>query len=476
MNIITRAKFLLLLSLGFAFALHAESAKPKYVFLFIGDGMGQAHRILTEEFARKTNLKPELAMNHFKYQAMTRTCSENSMVTDSAAAVTAIACGAKTNNGRLGTTSDGKRVESVAEVAHAAGMKVGIITSVTINHATPAGFYAHVDKRSQCYDIGLDLVKSGFDYFGGGGLSAPDDKKNKNYCGNIFDLARQAGYNIVTNCDDFAALTASKNGGQKNWAHLTPGPLDFVIDANNPESKQLPSLAQFTAKGIELLENPKGFFMMVEGGKIDYGAHANDAAVVIHETLAMDEAVCVALDFAQRHKDETLIIVTGDHETGGLSLGRTDCGYQFYMERLAGQKMSTEVFSKKITKMIKENPQLAFDDVKPLVSAAYGIQFEGESTLALSQKECEQLANAFSNDVRYVVKKVQETKAHDVQRVYKFANECKSILAAKAGVGWSSAHHTALPVITTATGCRAEDFSGYYENTEIAKRIKALIK
>ncbi|MBQ5794795.1 MAG: alkaline phosphatase, partial [Kiritimatiellae bacterium] len=169
----------------------------KYIFLFIGDGMSTPQRMMAEDFSIKSG-GGRLAMNTLPYQANTRTRSANASVTDSAASATAIACGEKTNNGMLGLAPDGRRLETVAEAAKKKGMKVGIITTVAIAHATPAGFYAHRKSRGKYYQIGLDLIASGFDYFAGGGFfGCEDDRDDPEYRGNIFELANDAGYAIV---------------------------------------------------------------------------------------------------------------------------------------------------------------------------------------------------------------------------------------------------------------------------------------
>ena len=195
-----------------AFCLSAMSAdvKPKYILLFIGDGMSIPQRTIAEEFSKESGRGP-LAINSLPNQALTRTCSANSLITDSAAAATAIACGEKTNNGVLGISADGqRRLESCAEVAHRDGKKVGIVTSVTINHATPAGFYAHQPSRGLMYRIGLDLIASNFEYFGGGGFSGQHDKTDdEQYRGNLFDLAKEAGYTVARTREGLNALPAT---------------------------------------------------------------------------------------------------------------------------------------------------------------------------------------------------------------------------------------------------------------------------
>ena len=298
----------------------AEQLKPvKYVFLFIGDGMSIPQRMTAEELAR-INTGKGLAINAMPNQALTTTRSANSFITDSAASATAIACGAKTKNGAVGVDAKGARLESIAEVARDSGRKVGIVTSVTLNHATPAGFYGHNLSRGNYYEIGLDLIDSKFDFFGGGGIAEHNKKDSKNYRGDVYELAKQAGYKVVRKNID--AIKALKAGDGKVIAVGADGALAYDID--NPDS---PRVSLFTQKAIELLDNDKGFFLMVEGGKIDWMCHANDAATVMREVIDFDNAVKVALEFAKKHPQDTLVVVTGDHETGGLTMGFAGTAY-----------------------------------------------------------------------------------------------------------------------------------------------------
>ena len=209
-----------------ALAALVEAAQPKNVILFIGDGMGVAQRMVAETYSKKTG-GGSLAINTMPNHSTTTTHSASSLVTDSAAAVTAIACGEKTNNGMLGVLPSGERLTSVAEVAKASGRKVGIVTTTTIVHATPAGFYAHRRSRGELYRIALDLVGSGFDYFAGGGFGGKhDDRKDPEYRGNIFDLARTAGYAVTTNRSDWEALRP----GVRSLNVFSDRHLGFAID------------------------------------------------------------------------------------------------------------------------------------------------------------------------------------------------------------------------------------------------------
>ena len=454
----------------FAFAVGVVSAaSPKYVFLFIGDGMSTPQRMVADEFSRATGKGP-LAMNSLPFQATTRTCSADSLVTDSAAAATAIACGEKTNNHYSGVDPDGRPLESCAAVAKKAGRKVGIVSTVTITHATPAGFYAHRKSRGDGYGIALDLANSGFDFFAGGGLDSKfNDKKHKEYVGDAYAYAEKKGYRIVRTKDEFMSLKPSDG---KILTRFRDGALDNAIDIRDAKD---PTLAEIVTKAIQMLDNEKGFFLMAEGGRVDWAGHANDAATNLREVLALDDAVKVALAFQERHPDETLVVVTGDHETGGLSMGFSGTGYAIYPKQLANQTMSVGVFDEKIAALFKEKAQLSFDDVKPLVSEAFGFKFPDspEGEIKLSKSDVKELKKAFDHDVAFHQSKVQENAKYDGEKRYLFGGACRLVMSHKCGLGWSSGAHTAMPVLTTAKGAGAELFSGFIENCGISTRIKS---
>lgn len=433
----------------------AFALPPKNVILFIGDGMSTPQRMVGEEFSKIQRGKI-LRMNHLEYQATTRTCSSSSLITDSAAAATAIACGVKTYNGAIGVDAERNRVEPVSEFAAKTGRKVGIVTSVQLNHATPAGFYGHRASRGNGYGLALDLVDSGFDYFAGGELMGANNKKDSEYKGSAYDLAAKAGYTVIKR--DAAKFRALKPGASK-VLFIAGETLPFAIDAD--ENPDVPTLAELTAKGIELLDNEKGFFMMVEGGMVDWAGHANDAASNLGEVLALDEAVSVALDFAKKDT-QTLVIVTGDHETGGMTMGFAGTGYKMNLESLALQKCSAG----RLDKLIAAAKPETFEDVKPILEENLSFSFGGgakNGALQITPAELKILTEAFES-------------GRKKRRYGALVTAVKNIFSHKCGVGWTTGAHTALPVLTSAVGPGADKFIGFIDNTDISKKIKELLK
>jgi alkaline phosphatase len=449
---------------------------PKYTFVFIGDGMSVPQRMVAEEFAIKTG-KGKLAINHMSSHATTRTCSATSLVTDSAAAGTAIACGVKTYNGAIGVDADKNKVESMAEAAKAAGKKVGIVTTVTIVHATPASFYAHRQSRGLIYQIGLDLINSSFDYFAGGGFGGRhNDKKDKEYCGHLFELAEKKGYKHIMDVEQFRKLTPAD--GKVIYSVDKKGPMDFSIDSDGSE----PTIAELTSKGIELLDNPEGFFMMVEGGKIDYAGHGNDAATNIKDLLALNDAVVVAMEFAKKHPDEVLIVVTGDHETGGMTMGVAGTGYALHVDRLNNQKCSVAKFDKIIKeeqKRIKKekNRSMKYEEAIPFLEKWFGFVFSNDLAVddaAAGDKFAKKGAGQKGNPM--VLNKKEREMLEDGFEDGKLANAARVVINNKSGVGWTTGAHTALPVLTTSYGAESSRFSGFLDNTDIGNIIKNLYK
>lgn len=291
--------------------------KAKYVFLFIGDGMGFSAVSLAEAYQaqeRGVNASDPLCFTQFPVLGMATNYSANKPITCSSAAGTAIATGSKTNNGMLGMAPDSTtKYTSIAYKIHDAGYKIGIMSTVQMNHATPAAFYGHNIKRGNYYEIGQELPKTGFEFFGGGGFLHVNGKDKD--LPSLYTYMDKAGYTVARGLDEFKSKKCDR----------------IMLTQKEDYDKTLPyslgrkeddlTLAQVVDAAILTLENSKGFFIMAEGGLIDYAAHSNNAIGVITETIDMDAAIKVAYEFYLKHPKETLIIVTADHETGGVSLG-----------------------------------------------------------------------------------------------------------------------------------------------------------
>jgi alkaline phosphatase len=305
------------------------SKQPKYVFFFIGDGMGLAQVAAAEAYlAAKDDVigSVNLSFSNFPVVGLITTFSANSYVTCSAAAGTALSTGFKTNNGMLGMLPDSSHLVSLTYKIQDAGYKIGVATTVGIDHATPAAFYASVGHRDEYYNIALQLPGTNFDFFAGGGFIEPTGKDGAKP--DVHRIVTDAGYTIVRSPDAVAGVSEKVILFQ---AEGKGADLPYAIDRTENDL----TLSQITDAAIDFLDNENGFFVMIEGGKIDWASHANDGATAVYETIDFSEAVQRAVEFYRRYPDETLIVVTADHETGGLALnlGRSPDGLQLIAQQ-----------------------------------------------------------------------------------------------------------------------------------------------
>jgi len=281
---------------------------PKNIVLIIGDGMGQGAIKLTSLYQHKA--EGRLLMENLPVASLCTTYSASADVTDSAAAATAFACGQKTDNGFLGITSDKKKLASYAELAHREGRAVGLITSDAITGATPAGFYAHEVSRGSYQGVASDLAASEFDVLIGNTndvawFMPKDANGERSDARRLLDEMTAKGYVVATNAEGFAQAPKDKRvlGFMETWP---------VFDREQ-------ALGQLTETALDRLsQNEKGFFLMVESAFPDKGGHGNKPETSVLGTIQADWIVRSAVDFAQRHGD-TLVLITADHETGGLS-------------------------------------------------------------------------------------------------------------------------------------------------------------
>ena len=467
---------------------------PKYVFLFIGDGMSYPQIQSTSDYLGALNdedywqAQPSLDDNqgatldgpeylnfmNFEGVGTAVTYDSNSFAPDSASTATSIATGHKTYSGSINVDETGTiEYETIAEQLKAQkGYEIGVITSVNLNHATPAAFYAHQASRSSYYDIGLEMVESDFDYFAGGGLLDPTGSEGDQT--DLYQLAQEAGYTVARTYAEADAISADTDKA-------------IIIEENLADSDAIPyeidrtddmwSLADYVEKGIEVLDNDTGFFMMCEGGKIDWACHANDAGSSIHDTQALADAVQVAIDFAAEHPDETLILVTGDHETGGLTIGFAGTDYDTYLDLLENQKISYAKFDSDYVASYKEN-KTPFEDVLSDIEELFGLKAQGaaDDKLVLTEYEMEQLRAAYEKSVNGTAASQYEQEEYVLYGTYEpLSVTITHIINNKSGISFTSYSHTGLPVAVLAHGLNAEVFNGYYDNTEIYNKLADML-
>ena len=415
-------RFKLFLTLVLVVSLNLVVLALNVIFL-VGDGMSANQLVLASILENRL-----LTTMTLPYTGLTVTYSSDSWVTDSAPAGTALFCGFKTLNKAIGVLANGETVPSIFEIAKKAGYRIGIVVTCQITHATPAAIYGHVSSRSDELTLAKQFVESGtVDVAFGGGWQwfLPEGKGGVRKDGlDLIEMLESKGYQYITNADELKDVSAQKVLGLFAKNYLEP-----VSD--RPANQ--PTLDVMTAKAIELLsKSGQPFMLMVEGSQIDWECHANDFYGVWKEVVEFDNAVKVALDFAKRDGN-TLVIVTGDHETGGLSL--SNGGYTINVEQARKAKGTTAMFLKQYNVADKEKFITGLKEW-------YGIE--------LKDSEYEYFTKVPVNNLR--------------RELARFVSE-------RVGFGWTTYDHTAGVVPVYAFGPGAHLFTGFMDNTDVAKMI-----
>ena len=431
-------------------------AQAKYIFYFIGDGMGTNQVLASEMYLAELEGRigrKQLLLTQFPYSGQVATFSASNGITDSAAAGTCLATGTKTNNGTLGLSPQKDTLRTIAEILQQQGYGIGIMTTVAIDHATPAAFYAKVPDRHQYYEIGTQLAYTNFDFFGGAGFHQPVKQHDKK-APNLYDLCEEQGYTFAHGNANKLILTQTTDGIDRT---KQAGSLPYAID----RQEDALTLRQIVSTAIPYLSQKHDrFFMMVEGGMIDYACHGQDGATAIGETLDMDAALEEAYRFYLDHPDETLIIVTADHETGGLAMGNG--GYVLNLQTLQNQHCSAWILSDLLSALFKDNTP-SWDDVKNLLTKQLGFY----TSVELTDDEDARLHDLYNKAIAH--------KNGKVKTLYKtmdeLGNTAIALLNKKAHLGWTSYDHTGHAVPVFAVGIGAERFTGWHDNTEIAPLI-----
>ncbi len=470
----------------------AYAGPPKYVFFFLGDGMSSAQIQATEAYLTQSNggsakeavdlLKPEnrLNMSKMPVAGMQTTYDAHALMTDSASSATAFACGIKTLSGVIGM-NDLKTIsyKSVAQLAKERGKKVGVITSVSLDHATPAAYYASVASRSNMNGIATQMANSGYEFFGGGGLVAPASPTD------IYALLTANGYevrNTKASIEDLLTNPKDKVVAINPFLDGSSA-MPYAIDKTDGNL----SLAEMTDVAIEVLSAngglSQGFFLMVEGGKIDWACHANDAVATIGDMIDFDNAIGMALAFYNAHPRDTLIVVTGDHETGGMTIGHATTGYTAYYDRLLGQTKSYENFAatdwephKAATAPGVCGSHLGTNNLSADTAMLSLMQYVfGLDHASLNDYQKEKLEDAYDKSMCGT----NDNSAAENTFLYggyePIIVTITHILNERASIGWTSYSHTGVPVPIFAQGAEARNFYGFYDNTDIAKKLAKIM-
>lgn len=444
---------LTLMNCCYGFKLPPQDYKVKNLIIIIGDGMGSQQIRLSSIVAGGGDPSFRLDIEKLDITGYAFNHCADKIVTDSAASATAIATGYKTNYGVISMTPDGKILKTILETCRDAGKSTGLITTVNITDATFAAFASHVKSRKMQDDIAGQYVDEGIDVLLGGGSNEflPESntgeniKDFKNMKGkrvdgkNLIDGFVSKGYKFV--CDRDSLLKTDYNKTNKLLGLFSKEYMAYEIERDKNIE---PHISEMTDSAIKILsKNLKGFFLMVEGGKIDWGCHNHDIAAAVYDTIALNEALKVALNYAIKNPS-TLIIVLNDHETGGTSITEN------INPKIISEQKCTAV---KIAEMIKNNPS----DITNIFRDYAGITdiTEGEKQLV-------------TDDINGVLKleKVLNNGGGMVA----------NIIAKRAGVGFSTQGHTGGPIVVTAKGPGSEYFTGYFDQTEIPQKALKLMR
>lgn len=393
---------------------YAEEKPVKNVIFMIPDGFSTSYATAYRWY------KGEATVFDSIFVGMHRTYSANSSVTDSAASGTAMATGVKTKNGMIGINPKGKQLTTILQASKQAGKKTGLVTTVPITNATPASFVAKVENRNSEKEIAKQLIRSDVDVLLGGG--------KEHFPPLLLQEAGKRGYQFAYTQNDLArSKFAEKLLGLFAPQGLTPA-------LENKKGVE-PSLADMTDVALSILsKHEKGFFLMIEGGQIDWAGHANDAAWALMEIAAFEQALELVLEFAKRD-GETLVVVASDHDTGGFSVGGYDKN-QFKVDVLRNIKATGQSMAKKLNK--------ERSNVKQILKKFAQIELTEE-------------------EMKYIQEAENPT------------NAINQVISKRACVGWTTHAHTGVDVPVYAYGPFSHLFVGLHNNTDLPKLMaKAL--
>lgn len=411
-------------------------------------------------------------MMQFPTAGQVITWSASNPITDSAAAGTALATGHKTRNSMLGMDADTIPVTSLASWLKDLGYGVGIVTNVAADDATPGAFYAHVPNRKLPVDIDTQFANSGIDFLAGATLKGLKDKK-----GNPTGAAKALSCKGVYTAMGLGQLDSLVNAlNAPRILLLEPDPFNdsnagYSIDRSQfPHRMQLPDMTRAALNHL-LRVSPEKFMMMVEGGNIDHALHANDAATALHAVREFNDALALAYGFLRQHPDETLIVVTADHDTGGMVIGTEATRYNAWPEVLNAQKLSKAAFSDIANgwlALLNDGKPFSWNDAAGQLENLFGFG----TAVALTEAEWNELEQEYHN--------VFDLKEGETQRTLydwfnPFAVKVVDMVSRKAGIGWTTTHHSGSFVPVYAAGNGHAAFGRTLDNTEIPRIIYNIV-
>lgn len=448
---------------GAALSAAARDQGPRYIFYFIGDGMGMGPVMTAQAYNREIlkNDQP-LLMMQFPVVSWCMTYSASHSITDSAAAGTALSTGHKTKNGMLGMDPDTVSVTSIARQFKDAGYGVGIVTSVAPDDATPGAFYAHVPYRKMYYDIDIQAARSGYDFLAGAGLigtvTADGDSTD------VLDVMAEQGVQMIYGPDEITRINSDKVF-LVNPRGTSPYNIGYTIDSIGGVLT-LPLIAETCLEHLERV-SPDRFFMMVEGGNIDHALHGNDGGAAVKEVLNFDQALKVAYDFYLAHPDETLILVTADHDTGGMVNVHSRTGQHMPLGVFDWQKVSKEEFSNYCKSLLRDRRVYRWEDMQEYLEQNLGLF----THIPVSEERLESLKKMFNDTFEMRNSADQKTLYASFNA---FAVEVFKLVNDAAGAAFTTVGHSGNPVPVFAVGVGSDEFKGLNNNSDLPAKIRRL--
>ncbi|MRG85106.1 alkaline phosphatase [Salinibacillus xinjiangensis] len=404
-----------------------ENGKVENVIYMIPDGFSSNYAANYRAYKGNDAVWDE----HLK--GMFTTNSANSDITDSAAAGTAMATGQKTNNGVIGLDPEGNKLKTILEASEEKGKSSGLVATSTITHATPASFATHVSDRNNETEIARQLIDSDVDVILGGGKNnfLPKSQNGNQEELNLIKKAKDKNFEFVETRDQL--LNSEVEKGEKLLGLFAGGALSPELHRGETDE---PSLAEMTDQAIDVLEEDKdGFFLVVEGSQIDWAGHANDAAWAMSDVEAFEAAVQEAIQFAEQD-GKTLVVVAGDHDTGGITTGAND-----FLEVNADLLHNVTATGDYMAAQLNKERS----NVNEIVETYTG--------LTLSDEEIETI-------------KVADDAALAIN----------TVVSNHALVGWTSTNHTGADIPVYAFGPQSNNFVGFHDNTDLPKLIADALK